>query len=100
MSFSVLIEETEGEFEATVLGAPNLRVRGSTRSAAIASMEAELRERVRKGELVSIRLEPDRGWGRDIKSQAGKYKDDPTLDEIVREAYEARDRERDALFAK
>ncbi|MHC4405807.1 MAG: hypothetical protein ACYTG0_39685 [Planctomycetota bacterium] len=84
----MLVEPFEGQFAATLVGAPQLRVVGPTRAEAIAALRAEIALRVGRGELLS--LEMDALGASDL---AGGYADDPTLTEICRDAYQRRDAE-------
>lgn len=86
MSFPVLVEDCDGQFAASLVGEPKVRVVGATRSQAIDALKAEIEERVAHGELVSLDIETI-----GVSSLAGQYKDDPTLRAICDDAYEARD---------
>jgi hypothetical protein len=88
MAFPVLIEHCDGEFVATLVGAPTIRVVGSTRAAVLAALQADLTQRLARGELVSLELAP-----MGVSALAGKYRMDPTLREICSEAYRLRDAE-------
>ena len=95
MSISILIAQTGNEFEASVVGAPTLTARASSKSGVIEVMRSQLAQQVERGNLVTLDL-PQPG---SIMSQAGTYADDPMLADICRDAYAARDAERDALPA-
>jgi hypothetical protein len=86
MSFTIFVEAVDGQFVASLIGAPNVRVVKPNRAQAIAELKAEIRQRVTLGELLS--LEIDAGSVSDL---AGKYGSDPTLRQISDEAYERRD---------
>jgi hypothetical protein len=88
MTFPVCVEFCEGQFAAEVLGAPEIRVVGATRSDALAALQAEISTRVERGDLVSLDV---RTTG--VNSLAGKYAEDPTLREICDEAYQIRNAE-------
>lgn len=88
MSFPVLIQQQNGDFVAMLLGAPSVRVTSPTRALAIAEMQGVLQERIVEGEIVLLDL-PSQG----IMALAGKYRDDPTLQEICDEIYQERDGE-------
>jgi hypothetical protein len=88
MTFPVLIEANDGQFAASLLGAPNVRVVEPTRSQAIAALKAEIEQRIQLGELLSLEIELV-----GVLSLAGKYSTDPTLREICDSAYQLRDAE-------
>ncbi len=88
MTFPVLVEPSDGQFAATLVGAPEVRVTAATREEAIAKVKAEIAERVGRGELVGVEID----WLSPVDI-AGKYASDPTLLEICAEAYRQRDEE-------
>lgn len=90
MTLPVLVEDCDGQFAASLVGEPKVRVVGATRSQAIDALKAEIEQRVAQGELVSLDIETI-----GVSNLAGKYKADPTLRAICDDAYEARDAERD-----
>jgi hypothetical protein len=89
MTFPVLVEACNGQFAASLVGVPNVRVVGPTHSQAIDALKAELEHRVALGELLSLNVEMI-----GVSSLAGKYEADPTLRTICDDAYQARDAER------
>lgn len=88
MTFPAVVEACDGQFAASLVGVPNVRVVGSTRSQAIDALREELEHRVARGELLSLDLETI-----GVSSLAGKYEADPTLRTICDEAYQLRDAE-------
>jgi hypothetical protein len=88
MTFPVLVAPWEGQFAATLVGAPEVRMVGATPGQAVAALKAEIVQRVGRGELVSLEVSPG-----GISDLAGKYADDPTLREICVDAYRQRDAE-------
>lgn len=90
MSFPILVETRKGEFLASLAGAPSVRVVESTRSRAIAALKVLILQRIQLGELLSLDVETA-----GVSSLAGKYSDDPTLEEIRDLAYQQREVERD-----
>jgi hypothetical protein len=88
MAFPVVVEACDGEFAASLVGAPNVRVVGPTRSQAIEALKEELGHRVARGELLSLDIETI-----GVSSLTGKYAADPTLRTICDEAYQHRDAE-------
>jgi hypothetical protein len=92
MTFSILVEPYQGQFAARLVGEEATRMVRPTRDEAVAAMTAELQQRVRRGELVSVEI--PRGG---VAAVAGAFAEDPTLPQICAEIYAARDRQRDEL---
>jgi predicted RNase H-like HicB family nuclease len=88
MTFPVVVEACDGQFAASLVAVPNVRVVGSTRSQAIDALREELEHRVARGELLSRDIETI-----GVSSLAGKYEADPTRCTIGDEAYQLRDAE-------
>jgi hypothetical protein len=88
MTFPVLVEPCDGQFAAVLVGAPSIRAVGTTRTEALAALQADLARRMARGELVSLELVPT-----GMSGLARKYPIDPTLREICNEAYRMRDAE-------
>ena len=86
MTFPVLVEPCDGQFAAMLVGAPLIRAVGSTRADALAALQADLAQRLARGELTSLELAPA-----GVSGLAGKYGEDPTLRAICAEAYRQRD---------
>lgn len=91
MTFPVVVEACDGQFAASLVGVPHVRVVGPTRSQAIDALKVVLEHRIALGELLSLDIEPT-----GISSLAGKYEADPTLRAICDEAYQLREAERSA----
>ena len=91
MTFPVVIEACDGQFAASLVGVPSVRVVGPTRSQAIDALKVVLEQRIALGELLSLDIEPT-----GISNLAGKYEADPTLRAICDEAYQLRDAEHSA----
>lgn len=89
MSFPIFVEAVNGQFAASLIGAPNVRVVKPNRAQAIAGLKAEIQQRVAMGELVSLEIDAV-----SISSLAGKHRSDPVLRQICDEAYQLRDAER------
>lgn len=85
MSFSVMVHASNGQFEAALVGAPDVRVLAPTRAEALAALETALEKRVEKGELVTLEI-----GRKGLAGLFGKYRDDPTLQDICDEAYRER----------
>lgn len=93
MTFHASVESSNGRFRASLLGAPEVAVDGSSREEALNALKDELLARIRRGEIVRLDV-ADRG----VTAMAGVFADDPWLPEIVREAYHQRDLDRDRQF--
>ena len=91
MTFPVVVEACDGQFAASLVGVPNVRVVSPTRSQAIDALKVVIEQRIATGELLSLEVETT-----GISSLAGKYEADPTLRAICDEAYKLRDAERSA----
>jgi len=79
MTFPILIEPYNGQFAASLVGAPNVRVVKPTRSQAIEALKSNIEQRVQLGELFSLEIGPV-----GVSSLAGKYRTDPTSDCVKR----------------
>jgi hypothetical protein len=86
MTFSVHLEPCEGQFAATLVGAPEVRAVATTRDEAISALKGQITQRVVQGELFSVEVGPI-----GVAELAGKYAADPSLRQICFEAYENRD---------
>ncbi len=91
MTFPVVVEACDGQFAASLVGVPQVRVVSPTRSQAIDALKVALAHRIALGELLSLDIETT-----GISSLAGKYEADPTLRAICDEAYQLREAERSA----
>jgi hypothetical protein len=89
MSFPIFVEAVNGQFAASLIGAPNVRVVKPDRAQAIAGLKAEIQQRVALVELLSIEIDAF-----NVSSLAGKYGSDPTLCESCDDAYQLRDADR------
>jgi hypothetical protein len=90
MTFPILVEPSDGQFAASLLGEPKLRVIGRTRSQALDALKMEIERRVAIGELLSMEIDTI-----GVTNLAGKYETDPTLRTICSESYARRDSDRD-----
>jgi hypothetical protein len=86
MAFAVMVRPTLDRFEAILVGAPGVTATAPTREEALTKLETAISERLERGELVMLEISP-----RGLASLFGKYRDDPTLQEICDEAYRKRD---------
>ena len=58
MMFSVMIEPYDGQFAATLLGAPTIRAVGATRDDALRALHTDLAQRLAQGEFVTLEVSP------------------------------------------
>ncbi len=86
MTFPVVVHPSHGQFEAALVGAPDVCARASTREKALAALESTIAKRLDQGELVALEVRR-----RGLAGLFGKYRDDPTLREICEAAYQERD---------
>ncbi len=57
MTFPVVVEACDGQFAASLVGVPKVRVVGPTRSQAINALKAVIEQRIAIGELLSLEIE-------------------------------------------
>ena len=86
MTFPVIVHSHSGLFEAALIGAPEVNATASTRAEALAALETALEKRVEQGELVNLEI-----GRKGLMGLFGKFRDDPTLQDICDEAYRERD---------
>ena len=82
----MFVHRADGQFEARLVGAPEVRAAAATREQALAALELAIEERLGRGKLVALEV-PRRA----LAGLFGKYRDDPTVREICEEAYRERD---------
>ena len=56
MNFSVMVHTVHGQFEAALVGAPEVRATAPTRADALAALESVIEKRVQQGELVTLEI--------------------------------------------
>src|SRR4051794_35702379 len=88
MTFPVLVEPDDGQFAASLVGLPQVRVVKPTRAEATAALKTEIEQRIHLGQMISLEINVG-----GVSALAGKYRDDTTLRDICAEAYHARDAE-------
>ena len=89
MTLPILVQQTNGQFSAALVGSPDVRCVRPSRAEAIAAIRNEVAQKYATGELVDIEV-PMLG----ISGLAGRFKDDPDLKEIVEQIYRDRDADR------
>lgn len=95
MHLPVLIEAVNGHYVAKLASAPDVKAMAATRAGAMEALRAIVDRRIDEGDLAFMTITPKgpHAW-------AGVFKDDPTLDEICREAYRQRDEQRKLEFGE
>src|SRR5437868_1975642 len=88
MTFPVLVHPADGQFEATLVGVPDVCATAPTRKEALAALESAIAKRLDEGELVGLEIRQ-----RGLSGLFGVFRDDPTLREICEESYNERDAE-------
>ena len=86
MTFPIVVEPCDGQFAASLIGEPKVRVVGRTRSQALDALKTEIEHRVAIGVLLSLEIDTI-----GVTDLAGKYQTDPTLRTICSDAYQNRD---------
>jgi hypothetical protein len=86
MTVPVLIQSSNGEFSASLVGSPELRCTRPSKDEALAALKQELAQKVKTGELVHLEVSP-----LGVSALAGSFADDPTLAEICDEIIRQRD---------
>ncbi len=89
MTIPIYIRPFDNQYTAYVIGFPEVQVSKPTRTLAVEAIRAEINERMAQGDLLFLDVDTP-----SITSLAGKYADDPMLQEICDEAYRLRDAER------
>ena len=92
-NFAILIETDKKQFKASLAGALQVRVIRPSRDQAIDALKTEIEQRIALDELLTLDIDSDSA---SITHLAGKYSDDPTLNDICNDAYQARDAEKTA----
>jgi predicted RNase H-like HicB family nuclease len=94
LNYSVLVEATEGGYQATVWGLPDCQVFAQTREDALNNLHEVVKIRLQNAEIVVQEIEAPKTEHPWMKF-AGKYKDDPQFDDMLADI-EAYRRELDA----
>jgi hypothetical protein len=89
MELTVKLTQLNGHFVASVLGDPETRVEAPTRDAAIAGIRQRMDEESRRTEFIPIQV-----GEHPVRAMAGILKEDPTVEEFLREVYRDRDEQR------
>lgn len=89
MTVTVVVQQTNGQFSANVVGSSALQVVRPSRAEAIAALQHELATKLAAGELLELEVQP-----LGVSGLAGRFRDDAALPEICHEIYQQRDAER------
>ena len=89
MTVTVLVQQSSGQFSASVVGSSALQVLRPSRAEAIAALQRELAAKVAAGELLDLEVQP-----LGVSGLAGRFRDDSALREICDDIYRQRDAER------
>ncbi len=89
MNVAIRVTPTNGHFTARVLGDPSLCATAATRDATVEALQQEIQIMFNRGELLSFEIATQ-----GLMALFGKYRDDPTLEDICRQAYAERDAEK------
>ena len=89
MTISVRVLPANGQYTATVVGDPELHATRSTREAAVAALQQDIQIMAYRGERLTCDIEPQ-----GLMALFGKYRDDPMLKELCRQANAERDAEK------
>ncbi|HEY1187083.1 MAG TPA: hypothetical protein VGE74_05465 [Gemmata sp.] len=93
MTFPILVQPHAERFQASVLGSPALAADGATKEEALDALRKTIDQSFARGELLLLDM-PYRA----VTDFAGLFKDDPTLEEMVKEIYRERDAQKAAEF--
>ena len=87
MTYSIVVENRQGGYRATVMGWPDCIATGRTRAEALAQLRADLRQRLADVEIVSMDMDAEQQT-HPMLQFAGVFKDDPLFDEVMDYWYE------------
>ncbi|MGL5063424.1 MAG: type II toxin-antitoxin system HicB family antitoxin [Microcoleus sp.] len=79
---AIIEQETEGKYQAMVLGLSECKAEGNSREEAVTNISRIAGDRLEKAELISLEIKPphpEHPW----MKFAGMYKDNPLFDEVV-----------------
>ena len=97
MTIPVWVEQQNGKFVASVLGAPGVTAEANTRDAAVSALRAQIETGAANGSLVLLDFE-EKG----LSALAGRYADNEVSrrawEELVEDAYRYRDEQKAQEF--
>jgi hypothetical protein len=83
MTFPIWVEQINGKFTATVIGAPQVTADGATKEQAVGAVTAQLRTRVTAGEVVLVDVPTPFPFGQVPPEDAAAWRE--LCDDIYRE---------------
>ncbi len=92
MTVPIGIEQHNGTFTATVLGAPQVSANGATKELAVAAVTAQLHTRMTAGEVVLVDVPTPLPFGKVSPEDAAAWR------ELCEEIYRERDAQKAAEF--
>jgi hypothetical protein len=92
MTVPVWVEQQNGKFTATVLGAPQVKAEAATKEQAVAAVTAQLRDRVTTGEVVLVDVPAP------LPSRQYTKEEIEAMREMTAEIYRERDAQKAAGF--
>ncbi|MFB2981947.1 type II toxin-antitoxin system HicB family antitoxin [Microseira sp. BLCC-F43] len=95
LTYTVIVEETEGNYQATVWGLPEIQATGETKETVLKSINQLLTARLEKVEVITDKIDLPSKAEHPWMKFAGMFKDDPDF-EAVQADIEAYRRELDA----
>ncbi len=93
MTIPVWVEQQNGKFVASLLGAPTVTASGDTKESAVAALESNLVAKQSTGQLVWLTMP-----ALAVSDLAGAFPDSALWDEVCEEAYRSRDEQKAAEF--
>src|SRR5688572_19776183 len=89
MTIPVLVQQSNGQFSASLVGSPSIQAVRPSRAEAIAALQQELATKLAAGELLDLEVQP-----LGVSGLATTFHDDPALRGICDDIYRQRDAER------
>ncbi|HUY32169.1 MAG TPA: hypothetical protein VMV69_05265 [Pirellulales bacterium] len=89
MTVTVLVQQSDGQFSASLVGSSALQVLRPSRAEAIAALQRELAAKVETVELLDLEVQP-----LGVSGFAGEFCDDEALRDICDDIYLQRDADR------
>ena len=83
LTYAVILEEKEGNYQATVWGLPEIKATGDTKEAVLKSINQILTARLEKVEVISDKIDLPAKSEHPWMKFAGMFKDDPQLKEVL-----------------
>jgi hypothetical protein len=94
MTVPVWVEQSNGKFTATVLGAPQVKAEAATKEQAVAAVTAQLQSRMTAGEVVFVNVPTP------LPARNYTPEEIEIMRELCAEAYRERDAQKAAEFSE